>query len=92
MKGTVIAGTNNLFTVECEDKVIRNCTIKGKVIKTDKEFYNPIAPGDVVEIEADSLNDEKGQIITYKGSFSKEDIHLTCKVSKCNFISCRSFS
>ena len=37
MKGTVIAGTNNLFTVECEDEVIRNCTIKGKVIKTEKE-------------------------------------------------------
>ena len=55
---------NNLFTVECEDEVIRNCTIKGKVIKTDKEFYNPIAPGDVVEIEPDSLNDEKGQIIS----------------------------
>ena len=59
MKGTVIAGTNNLFTVECEDEVTRNCTIKGKVIKTEKEFYNPIAPGDVVEIEPDELNDEK---------------------------------
>ena len=46
MKGTVIAGTNNLFTVECEDEVTRNCTIKGKVIKTEKEYYNPIAPGD----------------------------------------------
>ena len=32
-------------------------------IKTEKEFYNPIAPGDVVEIEPDQLNDEKGQII-----------------------------
>ncbi len=64
MKGTVIAGTNNLFTVECEDEVIRNCTIKGKVIKTEKEYYNPIAPGDIVEIEPDELNDEKGQIIS----------------------------
>ena len=64
MKGTIIAGTNNLFTVECEDEVTRNCTIKGKVIKTEKEFYNPIAPGDVVEIEPDELNDEKGQIIS----------------------------
>ena len=64
MKGTVIAGTNNLFTVECEDEVTRNCTIKGKVIKTEKEYYNPIAPGDIVEIEPDELNDEKGQIIT----------------------------
>ena len=63
MEGTVVAGTNNLFTVECEDEVTRNCTIKGKVVKTEREFYNPIAPGDKVEIEPDSLNDEKGQII-----------------------------
>ena len=63
MKGTVIAGTNNLFTVECEDEVIRNCTIKGKKIKQDKQFYNPIAPGDIVEIEVDPLNDEKGQVL-----------------------------
>ena len=64
MKGTVIAGTNNLFKVECEDEITRNCTIKGKVIKTEKEYYNPIAPGDLVEIEPDELNDEKGQIIS----------------------------
>ena len=64
MKGLIIAGTNNLFTVECEDEVIRNCTIKGKVIKTEKEFYNPIAPGDIVEVEPDELNDKKGQLVS----------------------------
>ena len=63
MKGTVIAGTNNLFTVECDDEITRNCTIKGKVIKTEKEYYNPIAPGDLVEVEPDSLNESKGQIV-----------------------------
>ena len=51
MEGCVLAGTNNLFTVECSDNVVRNCTIKGKVLKSEKEFYNPIAPGDVVQIE-----------------------------------------
>lgn len=65
MKGLVIAGTNNLFTVECEDEVTRNCTIKGKVLKSDKEFYNPLAPGDHVEIEVDPINDEKGQILSF---------------------------
>ena len=64
MKGTVIAGTNNLFTVECDDEITRNCTIKGKVIKTEKEYYNPIAPGDLVEVEPDSLNESKGQIVS----------------------------
>ena len=81
MKGTVIAGTNNLFTVECEDDITRNCTIKGKVIKTEKEFYNPIAPGDIVEIEPDSLNDEKGQIITLekrRNSFLRWNVKGRC--------------
>ena len=64
MEGCVLAGTNNLFTVECSDGVVRNCTIKGKVLKSEKEFYNPIAPGDIVQIEIDPLNDAKGQIIS----------------------------
>ena len=64
MKGLIIAGTNNLFTVECDDEVTRNCTIKGKVLKSDKQFYNPLAPGDIVEIEVDPLNDAKGQILS----------------------------
>lgn len=81
MKGTVIAGTNNVFTVECTDEVIRACSIKGKVIKTDKQFYNPIAPGDVVEIEVDSLNDSKGQIVSLekrKNAFLRWNIKGRC--------------
>ena len=81
MKGLIIAGTNNLFTVECEDGVIRNCTIKGKILKSDKRFYNPIAPGDVVEIEIDPLNDEKGQILTLeerKNTFLRWNVKGRC--------------
>ena len=81
MKGLIIAGTNNLFTVECEDEVIRNCTIKGKVIKTDKEFYNPIAPGDVVKIEPDPINDKKGQVISLeprKNTFLRWNVKGRC--------------
>ncbi len=62
MIGTVIAGTNNFFSVECQDGVLRSCSIKGKKIKTDIDFYNPLAPGDTVEIEEDSLSEDKGQI------------------------------
>lgn len=62
MNGTVIAGTNNVFDVECEDKIVRSCTIKGKKIKTEKQYYNPLAPGDSVEIEVDEINNNKGQI------------------------------
>lgn len=81
LKGTVIAGTNNLFTVECEDDVIRNCTIKGKVLKSDREFYNPIAPGDIVEIEPDEMNDEKGQVISLiprKNTFLRWNVKGRC--------------
>ena len=63
MRALVLSGTNNLFTCECDDGVIRQCSIKGKVIKTDKKFYNPLAPGDFVEIEIDPINNDKGQVI-----------------------------
>lgn len=81
MQGTVIAGTNNLFTVECSDDVIRNCSIKGKVLKLDKTFYNPIAPGDVVEIEEDPMNSQKGQIVSLmprKNTFLRWNVKGRC--------------
>lgn len=88
MNGTVIAGTNNLFTVECEDGVTRLCSIKGKVIKSDKEFYNPIAPGDVLEIESDPMNDEKGQVLSIeprKNTFLRWNIKGRCpQLLACN--------
>lgn len=81
MNGIVIAGTNNLFTIECADDVVRACTIKGKVLKADKEFYNPIAPGDLVEIEPDPLNDLKGQVISLlprKNTFLRWNVKGRC--------------
>lgn len=64
MQGTVLAGTNNCFEIECDDGIKRSCSIKGKVLKQEKEYYNPLAPGDVVEIEIDEIDEEKGQIIS----------------------------
>ena len=64
MNGTVLAGTNNVFEVECEDGIIRNCTIKGKVLKSEKEYYNPLAPGDIVEIEPDEIDKNNGQVVS----------------------------
>lgn len=63
MQGTVLAGTNNFFEIECDDGITRSCSIKGKVLKSDADYYNPLAPGDIVEIETDSIDDEKGQIV-----------------------------
>ncbi|MCR4630916.1 MAG: ribosome small subunit-dependent GTPase A [Treponema sp.] len=88
MNGTVIAGTNNLFTVECEDEVTRLCSIKGKVIKSDKEFYNPIAPGDMLEIEADPMNEKKGQVLSImprKNTFLRWNVKGRCpQLLACN--------
>jgi ribosome biogenesis GTPase len=63
MFGIVLGGSNNIFSVECEDSIIRQCTIKGKKLEASKGYYNPLAPGDEVEIEVDEQTDTEGQII-----------------------------
>lgn len=81
MNGTVLAGTNNVFEVECEDGVVRYCSIKGKVLKSDKEYYNPLAPGDVVEIEPDEMDEDKGQVVSLvprKNEFVRWNVKGRC--------------
>lgn len=64
MIGIVIAGTNNVFEVESvENGSIIECSLKGKKLKTETEYYNPLAPGDQVFIEIDELDEAKAQII-----------------------------
>ena len=53
MFGIVLGGSNNIFSVECEDSIIRQCTIKGKKLEASKGYYNPLAPGDEVEIDGE---------------------------------------
>ena len=81
MEGLIIAGTNNTFTVECDDELTRNCTIKGKVLKSDRQFYNPLAPGDRVTIECDPINEQKGQILSVlerKNTFLRWNVKGRC--------------
>jgi ribosome biogenesis GTPase len=54
MTGRVVSGTRNVFTVKTEEPAVRECRIKGKVLKSASRFYNPLAPGDSVEFDADS--------------------------------------
>jgi ribosome biogenesis GTPase len=54
LKGLVIRTSRNNMTVRIEgekEKELLECRIKGKVLKTDEKFYNPIAPGDIVCVE-----------------------------------------
>lgn len=67
LRGTVLSGSNNIFEVESvnEDEgssFIRSCSLKSKRLKSEKKYYNPLAPGDIVEIEVEDLQDKKGQI------------------------------
>jgi ribosome biogenesis GTPase len=55
LKGLVIRGSRNILTVrvETEDEGAKEleCRIKGKVLKSGENFYNPLAPGDWVTVE-----------------------------------------
>ena len=88
MEGLIIAGTNNTFSVECDDEITRNCTIKGKVLKSDRQFYNPLAPGDRVVVEPDPINEAKGQVLSVlprKNTFLRWNVKGRCpQLLACN--------
>lgn len=64
MEGLVLGGSNNIFSIECDDGIIRQCGIKGKKLQTEKAYYNPLAPGDRVVIEPDEKTEEQGLILS----------------------------
>jgi ribosome biogenesis GTPase len=63
MKGLVIRGSKNIFTIKNESGELLECRIKGKVLKGIEGFYNPLAPGDFVEYDEDPLHPGTGLII-----------------------------
>ncbi|MBQ8353743.1 MAG: ribosome small subunit-dependent GTPase A [Spirochaetaceae bacterium] len=64
MEGLVLGGSNNIFSIECDDGIIRQCGIKGKKLQIEKAYYNPLAPGDRVVIEPDEKTEEQGLILS----------------------------
>lgn len=64
IQGLVLGGTNNQFEVETDDGAVRLCQIKGKILAEVKGYYNPLAPGDRVEIVPDEQDTHRGQIIS----------------------------
>ena len=83
--GTVLSGSNNVFDIECEEKdsdgnsfkTVRSCAFKSKRLKVDAKYYNPLAPGDKVEIEFEDGDDEKGLITSLyprKNSFVRWNV------------------
>jgi ribosome biogenesis GTPase len=65
ISGKVLYGINNIYTVAAADKKLQ-CRIKGKVLKTNKRQYNPIAVGDLVEVLPDPFTEDQGWIISRK--------------------------
>lgn len=63
MQGKIIAGSNNVFEVEDAAGLRYACSIKGKILKEARGYYNPLAPGDLVQIEKDTHSENAGQII-----------------------------
>ena len=62
MQGLVLSGANNFFAVRTPEGRILRCSIKGKKLKSIQGFYNPLAPGDAVEVDCDTLRPDQGQI------------------------------
>jgi ribosome biogenesis GTPase len=60
--GQVLYGINNIYTVEAEGRQLQ-CRIKGKVLKSENNVYNPIAVGDFVRLEPDPHSPEVGWIV-----------------------------
>ncbi len=74
LQGTVLHGSNNVFEVECDpagdapseespEPDVRQCTLKSKRLRLDERQYNPLAPGDRVEIACADVDDSRGQIV-----------------------------
>ena len=51
MQGLVLSGANNFFAIRTPEGNIVRCSIKGKKLKESRGYYNPLAPGDTVDIE-----------------------------------------
>lgn len=62
MQGLVLSGANNFFAVRTPEGNVVRCSIKGKKLKEIRGYYNPLAPGDTVDIEYDTLHPDQGQI------------------------------
>jgi ribosome biogenesis GTPase len=60
-QGEVLFGINTIYTVLVDGEKLL-CRIKGKQLRERSRNYNPIAPGDLVEVARDSLTAGEGQI------------------------------
>ena len=60
-EGEVLFGINSIYTVMVGDQRMQ-CRIKGKKLWERERSYNPLAPGDLVQVVPDVLNSAEGMI------------------------------
>ena len=61
LEAEVLYGINSIYTVLAGETRLQ-CRIKGKKLKEAQRSYNPIAPGDLVEVTPDALSPNEGMI------------------------------
>ena len=61
LEGEVLFGISTIYTVQAGEARLQ-CRIKGKKLKEPGRSYNPIAPGDLVEVIPDTMNPGGGMI------------------------------
>ncbi|HET6452359.1 MAG TPA: ribosome small subunit-dependent GTPase A [Spirochaetia bacterium] len=61
VQGEVLLGISTIYTVLANGERLQ-CRIKGKKLKETARSYNPIAPGDLVEVIPDSIHPREGMI------------------------------
>jgi ribosome biogenesis GTPase len=85
MTGLIVRGSNNIFYVRSLDSSEESdlaslagkeleCRIKGKVLRGVQGYYNPLAPGDKVQIEVDPLHPGKAlitELVERKNAFTR---------------------
>jgi ribosome biogenesis GTPase / thiamine phosphate phosphatase len=62
MTGEVLFGMHSIYTVQAGGRRVQ-CRIKGKVLRAGARAWNPIAAGDQVELDPDSLTPSEGRIV-----------------------------
>jgi len=60
----VVRCSRNSFTVKTAGGAAVECHLKGKLLKDTGKFYNPLAPGDMVNIEEDAGHAGTGRIVS----------------------------
>lgn len=82
MNGTVYKSTGSWYTVKADDGAFYECRIKGKFRTKGIKSTNPVAVGDYVAFDLESIGDETTGIITEIGERKNYIIRKSVKLSK----------